>query len=131
MKMLVIDDDRDYLEDLAAVTPSGVEVQTASNTEEAFGALRSEEPDVIILDLHMASSLAENSDDEGLAILGAVIGGLRGRVPVVIATDSEDVTATLWCWRLGATSFFRKSDGLIPIVRAAMDAAAVKCEEGC
>jgi len=94
------------------------------DAEAAFQALRERPPDAVVLDLDLVPRLAEDSESEGLAVLGAVIGGRRGRIPVVIATDSDEPDAAFWCGRLGASTILRKRDGLSQIIRAAVEAAA-------
>jgi len=120
-RVLVIDDDVDLIWDLAAVRPAGVELVTAANTAAAAEALRKQRIDAIVLDLRLPASLATKDADEGLALLGGITGAFRGRIPVVVATDSDDPDLVMWCGRLGAERVLSKSCGLSAIIQAAVD----------
>ena len=75
-----------------------------------------------MLDLSMAPTLATEMASEGLATLGAIVGGHRGRIPVVIATEAEDDDTEAWCRRLGAVAVLHKADGLSQVFEAAREA---------
>lgn len=122
MRVLVVDDDTDFTNDLSALKPSDVILDVANGTEEAFGLLHDRQPDAIVLDLHMVPVLATDASNEGLAVLGAVTGGYMGKIPVIIATDLRDPEARSWCQRLGAVKVLDKADGLTRIFVAVRDA---------
>lgn len=120
-RVLIIDDDVDLIWDLAAVRPAGVELVTAGDTTAAAEVLRKERIDVVVLDLHLPASIGSADADEGLALLGAITGAFHGRMPVVVATDTDDPDLAMWCGRLGAERVLSKSGGLSAIIRAAVD----------
>ena len=115
MRVLVVDDDASFTNDLSVLKPSDVTLDVASGTEQAFALLHEHRPDAIVLDLHMPPVLATDAANEGLAVLGAVTGGYMGGVPVVVATDLRDPEAKDWCLRLGAADVLDKADGLTRI----------------
>ncbi len=121
MRVLVIDDDVEFTEHLKAVKPVEVSMDVVHDSESVFAHLQVGTPDVIVLDLSMAPTLATDSASEGLAILGAIMGGHRGRVPVVIATESEDDDTEAWCRKLGAAAVLHKADGLGQVFDAARE----------
>lgn len=122
MRVLVVDDDTDFTNDLSALKPSDVILDVANGTEEALSLLHDRQPDAIVLDLHMLPVLASDASNEGLAVLGAVMGGYMGKIPVVIATDLRDPETKSWCQRLGAADVLDKADGLTRIFTAVRDA---------
>ena len=122
MRVLVVDDDTDFTNDLSALKPTDVILDVANGTEEAFSLLHDRQPDAIVLDLHMLPVLASDASNEGLAVLGAVMGGYRGKIPVVIATDLRDPEARRWCKRLGAADVLDKAEGLSQVFDAAREA---------
>jgi CheY-like chemotaxis protein len=57
-KILVVDDDPDFVEAMRlTLEPNDYEVTSAANGDEGLAKVRSEEPDLIILDVIMASVL--------------------------------------------------------------------------
>ena len=111
MRVLIVDDDTSFTNDLAALKPRDVVLEVANGTEEAFSLLRAGQPDAIVLDLHMLPVLAQEASNEGLAVLGAVRGGYMGTIPVVIATDLANQEAKDWCQELGAARVLDKAEG--------------------
>ncbi len=118
MRLLVVDDDREFAEDLAVVEPEDVEIVAAAGAEEALRVMNAQSLDAVILDLDMPPVLASESPSEGLALLGAIVGGRRGSLPVIVATDTDDDDALMWCGRMGASAVVRKSAGLTGIFAA-------------
>jgi len=124
VRILLLDDDTDFVQHLLIARPADVAVAVSHGTLDVFGLLRTEELDVVVLDLAMPLVLAASGQDEGLAVLGAIVGGHRGRVPVVVVTESADADAEAWCRRLGAFAVLRKADGLAQVFEAARAAVA-------
>ena len=122
MRVLVVDDDIDFTNDLSALKPSDVILDVANGTEQALSLLHDRQPDAIVLDLHMLPVLASDACNEGLAVLGAVMGGYMGKIPVVIATDLRDPEEKSLCQRLGAADVLDKADGLTRIFVAVREA---------
>jgi len=124
VNVLVIDDDAQFAQDLAEAWPNGSEVvvEYAGSSIEALEMIRSRVPEAIVLDLTMPAWLAAEPSREGLALLGALVAGSMGQLPIIVATESDDRELTLWCHRLGARDVFTKSGGLDPIYEALADA---------
>ncbi|HET8670359.1 MAG TPA: response regulator [Candidatus Saccharimonadales bacterium] len=104
-KVLVVEDDRFLISAYRAkLTKSGYEVEMASDGEEALELLKTQTPDIILLDLVMPrkdgfATLAEIRQLEQLKL-----------VPVIVASNlgqKEDVDKAMG---LGATDFIIKSD---------------------
>jgi len=86
-KILIIDDDPSFLEICSAIlTESDYQVDTASNTEEGLKKILSQWPDLLLLDIMMATM------DEGLNFATALKqrGDLR-RLPIMIVSAQPDV----------------------------------------
>lgn len=115
VRILLIDDDPRFTLHMRAVKPQDIELDTAGGTFEAFRSLRTRTPDAIILDLHMRPVLGQDEASEGLAVLGAVVGGHRGRIPVVVATEHITPALEQWALQLGAVALCSKADGLTRI----------------
>jgi two-component system, NarL family, nitrate/nitrite response regulator NarL len=78
-------------------------VASARNGDEALRALRKSEPDIIVLDLCMPGK-------DGIAVLGEMRrDGLRAKVVILTATESEDVLSAI---RLGARGVVLKDMAL-------------------
>jgi CheY-like chemotaxis protein len=118
MRILVIDDDADFARHLSVAGCEEMTITAVHETLAAFELLRFRQFDGVVLDLSMDPVLAPRRVDEGLAVLGAIRGGHRGSVPVVIATESADDEAEVWCYRLGAFAVIRKAQGLTSVVDA-------------
>lgn len=129
MRVLVVDDDSDFTNNLSALKPADMILDVANGTEEAFDLLHNRQPDAIVLDLHMLPVLASDASNEGLAVLGAVMGGYMGKIPVVIATDLGNPEVKSWCQRLGAADVLDKADGLTRVFAAVERAVRSKCGE--
>jgi DNA-binding response OmpR family regulator len=77
-KILMVDDDRDFLEACRAVLePQGYQVILAANVEEAESAVKKENPDLIFLDVMM------DMPDDGISLAYKLAkGGLKA--PIVM-----------------------------------------------
>ncbi len=123
MRVLVVDDDPGFTSDLMLVKPPDVILDVAHTSLEAFRLLRERTPDGVILDLTMPPVLAGDAAHEGLAVLGAILGGYSGEIPVVVATDTADADRSQWCSRLGAVQVLGKATGLGALYDAIRKAA--------
>lgn len=86
-KIIIIDDDPGFLEICSAIlTEYDYQVDTASNTEEGLKKILSQWPDLLILDIMMATM------DEGLNFATALKqrGDLR-RLPIMIVSAQPDM----------------------------------------
>ncbi len=69
MRVLVIDDDVEFTEHLKAVKPVEVSMDVVHDSESVFAHLRAGIPDVIVLDLSMAPTLATEMASEGRCLM--------------------------------------------------------------
>lgn len=122
MKMIVIDDDAQFTSHLLGALPRDVDVEVVHDTSAAIESLRTAELVVFVLDLRMAPMPAADAGSEGLAMLGVIRGGRRGRVPVAVVAGSSDADTLAWCATLGAEAVLHKVDGLSQVFQAASKA---------
>jgi DNA-binding response OmpR family regulator len=102
-RMLVIDDEPDVLL-LCRVNleHAGHEVLEANDGELGLEMVRSERPDLIVLDLMLPKV-------DGLTILALLGAGKDTRgIPVVVLTAKAQREDQLRCWRAGASAFIAK-----------------------
>jgi len=86
-KILIIDDDPDYRETCRiALEPSGFEICEAAGPDEGFEKVRSESPDLVILDVLMPSEF------EGFEVARRIREELNLReLPILMLTAVHDV----------------------------------------
>lgn len=106
VRVLVADDNPDHrfltIRALRGLEGVELEIDTAENGEEALDAMRSQRPDLVLLDLKMPKV-------DGLEVLAEIKGSPELRsIPTVVLTSSdrlEDVRAT---YALGGNSYVTK-----------------------
>jgi len=100
-KILLIDDEQDFLNLMSKLIGSwGYEVATASNGKEALASLRSEQPDVLIIDYLMP-------DISGVELLRKIRQG-GNRVPAIIFTANPTIKAMEESRELNISAFIPK-----------------------
>lgn len=86
MRILLVEDDRTFAEDLLILLPSDFHVEWVQNSSTALTNLREREnPDAILLDVNLPADLSPWDEMEGLALLD-VIEQEFPRIPVVLLT---------------------------------------------
>jgi YesN/AraC family two-component response regulator len=107
--ILIVDDDRNALDTLAAALSPPHQVITASTGEEALRLFAKHLPDLVLLD-HMLP------DTSGLAVLQSLV-RFQPSLPVILTTDfgSEDLAVA--AFRAGARDYLKKPVSL-PELRA-------------
>jgi CheY-like chemotaxis protein len=85
-RILLVDDDREFLEDMAILLSPYFEVIAAADSATALEIAVTEQPDCILVDLKMPALLGNNDDQEGYALLAQLrlVASQRG-IPVVPA----------------------------------------------
>ena len=103
MTVLVAEDDAFFRETIQlALEEHGIRVLTARHGGEAIDMLKSEKPDLLLLDLLMPQT-------DGFAVLSHVREhGIQ--TPVVILSNLSDDIDNDKCFSLGAKDYFIKSD---------------------
>jgi sigma-B regulation protein RsbU (phosphoserine phosphatase) len=117
-RLLIIDDDAPFRDSLAEwLSGGGYDVDQVSTAEDAFNALASQQPDVILLDLHMPGvsgfQFLQKMTEQGIT------------TPVIVITGAATVNDAVQALRLGASDFLNK-----PIIdMAVLDHAVSRCVE--
>lgn len=107
----MIDDDQALCRSLQIQLKSeGHVLRFVNQGGEAESALRSEEPELILLDLNLP-------DTDGLTLLPQLLELLPG-VPVVMVTGQQDMQSTIQAMRLGAFDYIRKPFAIEDILLA-------------
>jgi len=101
LDLLVVDDDKDFIEDFTILAGSLFNVTSVLTGEDALGMLASEAPDAVILDLRLGSGI------DGLETLKR-IRNMSVNVPVIIVTDYAAVDTAVEAMKLGAFHYMSK-----------------------
>lgn len=104
-KILVVDDDvniRKFCYDL--FTSSGHKVITAENAEQLFFHVKTEKPDLVLLDIQIPG-------EEGLSLLRRMPNRKENRVPVVIFSGAVTAEFEKEAYEYGAIEVIRKGVG--------------------
>jgi DNA-binding NarL/FixJ family response regulator len=116
MRILVVDDHKLFAEAVQmALEKHGLEVEVATNADEALDAVVREAPDVVLLDIGLP-------DRSGL-VLGREILEKHPTAKIVVVTSLEDQRALQEAVRFGFHGFLTKDTKLPQLVRAIRDVA--------
>jgi two-component system, NtrC family, response regulator AtoC len=100
-RVLLIDDDRDLLDTVAAALPTrGFEVSTRNSAEAALGALNDNDWDAVVTDINMGGM-------SGLALCERVVQS-HPHLPVVLMTAFSNMETAIAAVRAGAYDFVGK-----------------------
>ena len=92
-RILIVDDDDEFISDLKILLSSEFEVNGATGTLQACEMLEEYRPDCLLLDLNMPIFFGQNPDEEGLSFLRHIRKetALRSisKVPVIILTARQ------------------------------------------
>lgn len=100
-KLLIIDDDPDFIEDLSFLLESNFTLTSASNEPDGLKLIREDPPEIVLLDLMLGSS-------SGLDVLNK-IKAEDSRLPVIMITDHASVDTAIQAIRNGATDYISKT----------------------
>ena len=101
-KLLLVDDDREFLEDAIAVLEDKFECVGVGEAEEVLSACDRYAPDAVLLDLDF------HGEPKGFEVLPS-IKKQNPYLPVIIWTETEDVHARLKAQNLGAFFYVHKA----------------------
>ena len=101
-KLLLVDDDRDFLEDAMAVLSDRFECVGVAEAEDVLDACDKHDPDAVLLDLDF------HGEPKGFDVL-PLVGEANPYMPVIIWTETNDVNARLNAQNLGAFFYVHKA----------------------
>jgi len=107
-EILIVEDDRDFVEDLFTMWSPPWPVARASSGKEAVEYLQTGVPSLVLLDLNLPHYLADDDDGEGLGILSYIKTHVGADVPVIIVTRESSEEMRSRAVSLGARDFFPK-----------------------
>lgn len=90
-KLLLIDDDVDFIEMNKSVLQSEYQVFTAHNSKEGLNRIKDQKPDLVVLDVMM------DTDWEGLEAVGQLRKASQdSELPIILLTSFADNYSTQW-----------------------------------
>ena len=107
-EILIVEDDRDFVEDLFTMWSPPRPVARASSGKEAVEYLQTGVPALVLLDLNLPHYLADDDDGEGLGILSYIKTRVDARIPVIIVTRENSDEMRSRAVSLGAGDFIPK-----------------------
>jgi DNA-binding response OmpR family regulator len=108
-ELLIVEDDRDFVEDLFTMWRPPLPVARASTGKEAFDYLQNSVPSLVLLDLNLPHYIADDDTAEGFGILSYIRSSVGSDVPVIVITRERSEATRSRAVSLGANSFFPKS----------------------
>ncbi|MCP5073977.1 MAG: sigma-54-dependent Fis family transcriptional regulator [Rhodobacteraceae bacterium] len=124
--ILVVDDERDIRELVSDIlVDEGYTTRKAANSDEAFGAINADPPDLIILDIWLKESRMD-----GIEILKTVRRD-NPDIPVVIISGHGNIEIAVAAVKQGAYDFIEKPfniDQLMVVIARAMEASRLRRE---
>ena len=92
-RILIIDDDEEFLSDLTILLSEYFQIEVASGTQEAMDKMRQELPDCLLLDVEMPPYFGDDADIEGYSFLQKLYGQILDdgtvRIPLVLLSSFE------------------------------------------
>ena len=107
-KILIIDDEPQFCEDLAFLLDGPYEITMATDSQNGMKLVYETQPDLIILDLVMPAHFATDRENEGLEVLKKLKQGDTSNIPVLILTKMDSVQKKAECFALGAEGYLEK-----------------------
>jgi CheY-like chemotaxis protein len=92
-RILIIDDDEEFLSDLTILLADYFQVDVACGTQEAMEKMRQQLPDCLLLDVEMPRYFGDDSDIEGFSFLQKLYGQILRdgavKIPLVLVSSHE------------------------------------------
>lgn len=101
MKILALDDDREFLEELSKALSDRHSVEIVSTLSDLLRSLDVRVPDVLLLDMHMP-------DISGLQVLKLLRGSKQLDLPIVMLTGDSQTESVVSAIQSGATDYVTK-----------------------
>jgi len=103
-KILIIDDDHDFLNDLAAILPRNFRVHQAQNSRQALRLFKKYRHDVCIIDVHLPAHFSRAASLEGIALAEKIIKQNSGQKIIFVSCSALPKVEVV----LPAYSFIKK-----------------------
>jgi len=111
-RVLIIDDDRDFLNDLSLLLAPFFQILTSSSSRAGMSRLVRKKPDCLLLDINMKQFFAHDPSLEGLAFLKEMRDNPSysevSATPVILISSSSSHTRPNNVAEYGANAFFPK-----------------------
>lgn len=108
-ELLIVEDDRDFVDDLFTMWRPPLPVARAATGKEAFDYLQHGVPSLVLLDLNLPHYIADDDASEGFGILSYIRSSVGSDVPVIVITRERSEATRSRAVSLGANDFFPKS----------------------
>jgi len=119
IRVLIIDDEEDLAKTIAErLEIRGIRTQTAIDSDQAFNLIKTNPPDVVVLDLMMPGI-------GGLGILKQ-INLLENKIPVILLTGYGSKERSIEGMNLGAFDYVLKPCNLDDLISKIQEAAKIK-----
>jgi len=116
-KILIIDDEPQFCEDLAFLLDGPYEITLATDSRNGMKLVYEKQPDLIILDLVMPAHFAKDQEDEGIEVLKKLKQGTASKVPVLILTKMDSERRKAECLNLGAEGYLKKPPSIEELLK--------------
>jgi DNA-binding response OmpR family regulator len=107
-ELLIVEDDKDFVDDLFSIWSPPLPVARAASGEEAVEYLQRSVPTLVLLDLNLPHYLADDDDGEGFKILSYIKSCVGSDVPVIVMTSECSQETRSHVASLGGNGFFHK-----------------------
>ena len=92
-RILIIDDDEEFLSDLTILLADYFQVDVACGTREAMQKMEQELPDCLLLDIEMPQYFGDDSDIEGYSFLQKlytqILAHSEAKIPLVLVSSHD------------------------------------------
>jgi len=128
-KVLVVDDDLDFLSDISVMLSSEFEVTTVANTREAMHNWNSYKPDCVLVDMHMPRFFGDDPKTEGLSFITYMKQNFYdvkvNKTPVIIVSAfAGDETGRQRAGELGIRTMHKKPPDIRLLITSIWDSIA-------
>ncbi len=111
-RVLIVDDDTEFISDLKVLLSSEFEILAASGTRRAMEILSERQPDCLLLDLNMPEYFGKDPKDEGLSFLKYLREDadprMAARLPVIVLTARQGENPIENAGEYGIAGLYRK-----------------------
>ena len=108
LRILHIDDDRNFAETTAFLLGDEYEVEFWESTIGALDKIEASDPDAILLDLEMPGHYATQRKEEGISFLKLLKESKYRSIPVFMVTENANRDTKWRCLQMGADGYFIK-----------------------